>query len=133
MINEELNNDVFGGDDVVEVSDELFKWDKPGKEIAGLLVRHKTQTMDNGPAEFYTVITKQGEQTFIATSALHEKLSKFKLGEFLVKVVFEEERPSKKGGRQPFKVFSVKATPSTEAKLAAMGIVSFGESETTEE
>jgi len=124
-------DDVFAGDDVVEASDELFKFDAPGKEISGLLMTHKNQTMDNGPADFYTVLTNKGEVTFIATPSLHEKLSKFKLKEFLVKVVFEEARPSK-GNKQPFKVFSVRATPSSEAKLAAMGIVEFGAAEAAE-
>ena len=125
-------DDVFAGDDVVEASDALYKWEKPGQEVAGLLVDYKRGKTQLGDADFYTILEKEGEKTFTATSALHEKLKKFKLGEFLVKIIFEEEKPSA-AGKHPFKVFSVKATPSSEAKLAAMGIVNFGSSEKTAE
>ena len=121
-------DDIWNADDVTEASDELFKFTEVGAVLSGLIVHHKNQVMDNGPANFYTLLTNKGEVTFIATSSLHEKLTKFKLNEFLVKITFEESRPSK-GSKQDFKVFSVKATPSTESKLAAMGIVVFSNEE----
>lgn len=113
----------------------LFKFDTVGQKVTGLVVNRKEGKTKLGEGIFWSVLTKNGEVTFIPTKALGEDLDKFKrqygIGKFLVEIEFTEE---KKGNYpSPFKIFRVRAGLATEARLAAHGIQTYDQETTSDD
>lgn len=113
---------------------ELFKFDKVGDNVTGLLISKKNGKTKLGDADFYTIQQSNSEVTFIPTESLGEELTKYLrkhggLGKVIVSIELAE---LKKGNYpSPFKVFKVRAAAATEARLTALGINMFdSESET---
>lgn len=113
---------------------ELFKFEKVGDAVTGLIINKKSGKTKLGDADFYTIQQSNGEVTFVPTKSLGEDLTKFirqygGLGKVIVSIELTE---LKKGNyASPFKVFKVRAAAATEARLTALGINLFdAESET---
>jgi len=124
-----LDNEVARDDwDTESTGGSLFKFEKVGDKLTGLIVNKKSGKTNIGPADFYTLQTTKGEHTFIPTKALGDDLTKFLrqyggIGKVLVAIELTE---LKKGNfASPFKVFKVRAGIATEARLAAHGIQTF--------
>lgn len=114
---------------------ELFKFETIGTKITGLLTAKKVGKTKLGDADFYTLLTKDGDRTFVPTKALGEDLAKYTRMYGVGKVILQIELTDLKKGSfaSPFKVFSVKAALATETRLATHGIPSFdNESVSTE-
>lgn len=109
---------------------ELFKFETIGDKLAGLIVNKKHGKTKIGDADFYTIQSKDGEDTFVPTKALGEDLAKYirqygGIGKVIVSIELTE---LKQGAfASPFKVFKVRAGAATEARLATMGIQTFDE------
>ena len=87
------------------VDGELFKWEKPGDSVEGILQAY-TAKPDTGKGEghVYEVKTKLGVAAFFAPSLLQKKLSGIPLNS-LVKITFESV--SKTAVGNPLKHFNV--------------------------
>lgn len=114
---------------------ELFKFDTAGTELTGLLTEQKSGKTNLGMAEFYTLLTKDGERTFVPTKALGDDLKKYVrmygIGKVILNITLME---LKKGAyASPFKVFRVRAALATESRLAQHGIPTFDQESTNEE
>ncbi len=126
-----------GGDwDQESAGGELFKFEEVDTELTGLLVNHKRGKTQLGMADFYTLLTKDGEHTFVPTKALGEDLGKFVrmygIGKVILNIKLTELR--KGAYASPFKVFRVRAAAATESRLAQHGIPTFdNESEAVED
>lgn len=99
---------------------ELFKWDKEGAVIEGILNSYEEKMTSNGPGHIYEVETKNGVMAFFAPTLLNKKLSGKKLIGHIVKVTFTETSKTMSGN--PLKHFEVLHTEATEAKLKVLGI-----------
>lgn len=115
---------------------ELFKFEVVGDKLTGLIINKKHGKTKIGDADFYTIQTKDGEDTFVPTKALGEDLAKFlRMYGGVGKVVVSIELTELKQGSyaSPFKVFKVRAGAATEARLATMGIQTFDEESAPED
>ncbi len=106
---------------------ELYKFEKVGDSITGLLTNLKNGKTNLGPADFYTLLTKTGEHTFVPTKALNEDLKKYVRMYGVGKVILNIELVELRKGAyaSPFKVFKVRAAAATESRLAQHGIPTF--------
>lgn len=106
---------------------ELFKFEAIGDTLTGLLMNTKTGKTNLGMATFYTLLSKDGEHTFVPTKALNEDLAKYVrmygIGKVILNITLTELR--KGAYASPFKVFKVRAALATEARLATHGIPTF--------
>lgn len=102
----------------------FIKFDEVGASIAGLLISHEAKTTAKGPAQEYTVITKNGTQKFFAPKDLHDKLSgvaiKYGMGNAIIKASFKEKVRTASGN--DFKIFEVQHRKKDEATLVELGI-----------
>ena len=115
---------------------ELYKFEKIGDSLKGLIINKKTGKTSMGQADFYTILSSKGEHTFIPTKALKEDLDKFlRMYGGLNKVIVEVTLSDLKKGNyaSPFKVFRVRAGVATEQRLSSLGITVFDDSSTTTE
>ena len=114
---------------------ELFKFETVGTELTGLLTAKKTGKTQLGEADFYTVLTKDGEKTFVPTKALGEDLAKYVRMYGIGKVILNIKLTDLKKGAyaSPFKVFRVRAGAATESRLAQHGIPMFDQESSPEE
>lgn len=114
----------------------LFKFEKVGDSLKGLIINKKIGKTVMGDASFYTIQSATGETTFIPTKALKEDLEKFLrmyggVGKTIVEITLTE---LKKGNfASPFKVFRVRAGVATEQRLASLGITVFDDASSNEE
>lgn len=116
-----------------ESSSELYKFETVGQKLTGLLVHKKTGKTQMGDANFYTILTAKGEETFIPTKSLGEDLEKFLrtyggVGKVIVEVELVDLKKST--FPNPFKVFKARAAAATEARLSALGLMTY-DTETT--
>jgi hypothetical protein len=113
---------------------DLFKFEKVGDKLNGLIVSNKVGKTKLGDATFYTIQTAEGEKTFVPTKALKEDLDKFVrmfgLGKFIAEIVLESLKPGNYAS--PFKVFRVRAGIATEARLARLGINTYDQESSSE-
>ena len=114
---------------------ELFKFETVGTSLTGLLVAKKRSKTQLGDANFYTLLCKGGEHTFVPTKALEQDIEKYirqyGVGNVILDITLMD---LKKGAyASPFKVFRTRAAKVTEARLAQYGIPSFDNESTTEE
>lgn len=111
---------------------ELFKFEEVGTELTGLLIGKKRGKTQLGDADFYSILTKNGEVTFVPTKALGEDLAKYVRMYGIGKVILNITLTDLKKGAyaSPFKVFRVRAALATEARLAAHGIPTFDQEST---
>ncbi len=114
---------------------ELFKFETVGTSLTGLLTGKKSGKTQLGMADFYTLLTKDGEHTFVPTKALGEDLVKYVRMYGVGKVILNITLTDLKKGAyaSPFKVFRVRAASVTEARLAQYGIPTFDSESTSEE
>jgi len=94
---------------------ELIKWDKPGQQIAGVLLSVGRVKIENKSVEQFTFTL--GEKTFkcLATYDLRQKITAAHVGcQFRIKYLGEDENIKGGPNNQPMKMFSVhfKGTPS---------------------
>lgn len=113
----------------------LFKFETIGDSITGLLTVKKTGKTKLGDADFYTVLTKDGERTFVPTKALGDDLGKYVRMYGIGKVILNITLMDLKKGNfaSPFKVFRVRAALATESRLAQHGIPTFDSESTSGE
>lgn len=120
--------------DTESTGGELFKLDKVGDKVEGLIVAKKRGKTSMGEADFYTVQTAKDEKTFIPTAALKQDLEKYlRMYGGLGKTIISAELVDLKKGAyaSPFKVFKVRAAAATEARLSALGISTYDSESTT--
>lgn len=98
---------------------ELFKFDKVGAKIQGILQSYKTQKTAKGEGHVYEVKTKNGIVAFFAPSMLQKKLETIAIGK-IVSIEFTEVTRTNNGN--DLKKFSVGFADPTEANLKALGI-----------
>ena len=114
----------------------LFKFEKVGDSVKGLVINKKTGKTAMGEATFYTVQTATTEHTFIPTKALKDDLDKFlRMYGGVNKTIVEITLTDLKKGNfaSPFKVFRVRAGVATEQRLASLGITVFDDASSSEE
>lgn len=127
------------GDDLFDAESSggsLYKWEKVGQQVKGLIIERRQGKTAQGPAIFYTINTGKEEVTMIPTKALQQDLDKYynQFGGALKTIVQIDFVDEKKGAyASPFKVFKVRAGAATEARLSALGISTFDEESTSEE
>ena len=109
---------------------ELFKWEKAGLTIEGLLSSYTEKQTSNGIGHVYEVENKDGINAFFAPTLLHKKLQRVATGN-IVKITFTEQTKTQSGN--PLKHFEVLHTQATEAKLKALGIELMKKVETSSE
>lgn len=104
----------------------MYKWEKPGQEVTGVLMGRRIVNTKLGAVTVYDVLTKEGEVAVPGTKGLNDSMKRYPAnGTLIVKIKFEEE---KKGNfPNPFKVFTVKYAKADEARLKALGITMFEE------
>lgn len=121
--------------DTESTGGELYKFENIGDKVTGLLIARKNGKTKLGDADFYTILTKDGEKTFVPTKALGEDLSKFVRMYGIGKVILDVELTALKPGNfaSPFKVFKVRAALSTESRLASHGIKMYDAESESEE
>lgn len=108
------------GLDVSKVQDgELFKWDKVGLKVAGILRSYRPQKTGKGDGHVYEVQTKDGTIAFFASQLLHKKLQGVPVGNV---VVIEYTHDSKTGAGNTLKNFEVSQGKPSEANLKALGL-----------
>jgi len=100
---------------------ELFKWEKPGQKVTGVLAGKRVVKTKLGDMFLYDVKTKDGEVAVPATKSLRETMRRYPAdGSMIVEIEFTEE---KKGNYpNPFKVFTVRNARVSEERLKALGI-----------
>ena len=99
---------------------ELFKWEKAGLVVEGVLINYRRQRdTGKGAGNIYEVQSKDGIVTFFAPSLLHQKLEKLPRP-YAVRIELKEITKTKTGNT--LKVFEVKSAPADEATLKIMGI-----------
>lgn len=112
-----------GGWETAE-SSGFIKFDEVGAGVTGLLTAHESKNTAKGPANEYTVITKDGTQKFFAPKDLHDKLSgiviKYGMGNPIIKATFKEKVRTASGN--DFKVFEVQHRKKDDATLTELGI-----------
>ena len=102
------------------VDGELFKWEKEGATLEGLLQSYSPRKdTGKGPGHLYEVKTKSGVAAFFAPSLLHKKLSGIPVGS-IVKITFTKITKTANGNT--LKNFTVGHAKATEANLKALGI-----------
>lgn len=113
----------------------LFKFEEIGTELTGLLTAKKSGKTQLGVADFYTLLTKDGEVTFVPTKALGEDLAKFVRMYGIGKVILNIKLMDLKKGAyaSPFKVFRCRAGAATESRLVQHGIPTFDQESTNED
>lgn len=100
---------------------ELYKWEKTGQKVTGVLVGKRMVKTKIGDMFLYDVKTKDGEVAVPATKSLRETMRRYPAdGSMIVEIEFTEE---KKGNYpNPFKVFTVRNARVSEERLKALGI-----------
>ena len=103
---------------------ELIKWEKPGENVAGVLIAISSIMLSGKRVPQYLLVLGDKQFKFLGTFDLTQKLTRAHLG-CQVRVTYLGTDDNIKGGptNQPMKVFSVqfKGTPSTEPN--AHGVV----------
>lgn len=133
LAEESASDDMF---DAESSGGSLYKWEKVGQSVKGLVIERREGKTAQGPAIFYTINTGKEEVTMIPTKALQQDLDKYYrqfggAAKVIVQIDFVDE---KKGAyASPFKVFKVRAGASNEQRLAALGISTFDEESTSTE
>jgi len=115
-------------------SDQLFKFEKAGDTVVGLLLTKKMNKGNYGEYMVANVLTKDGEVAVMCSAGLASELQKPQYqegGKVIVQMTLTELKDTGKGN--PFKAFSTKFALATEARLAAHGIKTFDSETTTEE
>lgn len=116
-------------------SDALFKFDKVGDSVTGLLLAKKFQKGNFGEYMIVNLLTKEGEIAVMCSKGLSEELKKPQYqdgGKIIVQISLTELKDTGKGN--PFKAFSTRFAIATEQRLAAHGIKTFdGEGSATDE
>lgn len=106
---------------------ELFKWEKEGTSLMGLLQRYdEKRDTGKGVGHIYEVKTSQGVAAFFAPSLLQKKLSTIPLGS-IVKITFTAITKTSSGNTlKNFDVgFIKKGEAMYETKLKELGIEEF--------
>lgn len=105
---------------------ELYKWEKPGQKVTGVLLNKRIVNTKLGAMTAYDLLTKEGEVVVPGTKGLNDSMKRYPAnGSLIVQIEFVEE---KKGNfPNPFKVFTVKYAKADEARLKALGITMFEE------
>jgi len=107
-----------------EESGGFIKFEKEGDSITGLLVKHEKRQTPKGPADNWTIFTKNGSQTFFASKDLQDKLAgaviKHGLGNVIVQATFVKSL--KTSGGNDFKQFEVLSKKKTDEDLKDLGI-----------
>lgn len=102
------------------VDGELFKWEKEGTVLEGLLQSYNPRKdTGKGPGHLYEVKTNKGVAAFFAPTLLHKKLAGIPVGS-IVKITFS--KLSKTANGNTLKNFTVGHAKATEANLKALGI-----------
>lgn len=111
----------------------LYKWDEVGKNIKGLYLEKREHVKTKlGEMTVYSILTKDGEIAAPGTKDLDEKMKRIPAdGSMILSITFSEE--VKGNFPNPFKRFSVKFSPKTDANLSALGIVLFGSEATSDD
>lgn len=113
------------------VDGELFKWEKAGDSVEGILQRY-TAKPDTGKGEghVYEVRTKNGVAAFFAPSLLQKKLETIEINS-IVKITFTEVTKTAVGN--PLKHFDVGFIKPSEAmysiKLKELGLEGYNKVE----
>lgn len=112
---------------------DLYKWEKVGQKVAGLLTARREVQTQTGAMTVYDILTKDGDLPVPGTKGLNDLMKRYPAdSSVLVEIEFTEEKKSR--FKNPFKVFKVRAAQSNEQRLKALGITVFGASaETTTE
>ena len=105
---------------------ELFKWEKEGTSIMGILQRYDERQTGKGDGHIYEVKTANGIAAFFAPSLLHKKLSSIALGS-IVKITFTAVTKTSSGNTlKNFDVgFIKKGEAMYDTKLKELGIDEF--------
>jgi hypothetical protein len=99
---------------------ELFKWDKVGNKIEGVLVNYESRPdTGKGLGHIYEVKTKNGTISFFAPSILHKKLRDVAIPS-VVNIHYIKEDKTKVGNT--LKMFEVGYAPATEANAKLVGV-----------
>jgi hypothetical protein len=102
------------------VDGELFKWEKEGTVLEGLLQSYSPRKdTGKGPGHLYEVKTSKGVAAFFAPTLLHKKLAGIKLGS-IVKITFT--KISKTANGNTLKNFTVGHAKADDATLNALGL-----------
>lgn len=102
------------------VDGELFKWEKEGTVLEGLLQAYSPRKdTGKGPGHLYEVKTNKGVAAFFAPTLLHKKLAGIPVGS-IVKITFTKITKTANGNT--LKNFTVGHAKATEANLKALGI-----------
>lgn len=109
---------------------ELFKFEKVGDSISGVLESYKSQNTANGVGHVYEVRTKEGVVAFFASTLLHKKLQNIQIGNI---VMIEFTEVTKTNAKNDLKHFDVGHAPASEANLKQLGIEIFNKVEDEEE
>lgn len=109
------------------IDGELFKWEKEGTSIMGLLQRYDhRESTGKGEGHIYEVKTKDGVAAFFAPFILQKKLSSIPIGS-IVKITFTETTKTSSGNTiKHFDVgFIKKGEAMYDAKLKELGVDEF--------
>lgn len=105
---------------------ELYKWEKPGQKITGVLSGRRVVNTRLGAMTVYDMLTAKGEVAVPGTKSLNEQMKRYPAnGSFIVEIEFTKE--VKGNYPNPFKQFTVRVASSTEARLKALGIKVFND------
>ncbi len=100
---------------------DLYKWEKIGQKVTGVLVGKRVVKTKLGDMFLYDINTKDGEVAVPATKSLRETMKRYPAdGSTIVEIEFAEER--KGNFPNPFKVFTVRSAKVTEERLKTLGI-----------
>lgn len=98
--------DRFPGSVPVHSGGTMLQWEKVGQEVIGTFV--EIHPYKNG--YIANVMTEEGPVAFSAPAMLADALKRLKNGDRIA-IVFSGERPPKKRGQSPLKLFEVYQMP----------------------
>ena len=107
-----------------EESGGFINFEKEGDSVTGLLVKYEKRQTAKGPADNWTIFTKNGSKTFFASKDLQDKFAgaviKHGLGNVIVQATFV--KALKTSGGNDFKQFEVLSKRKTDEDLKELGI-----------
>ena len=105
--------------DTTSSGGNLYKWEKPGQSVLGVLMGKRVVKTRQGDMTVYDLLTKNGPLPVPGTKGLNTEMTYIKVGK-LVQMTFEKEVPG--AFASPFKSFVVRAAEPTPERLAKHGI-----------
>jgi len=105
---------------------EMFKFTKPGEQIAGVLVSiEPTRVNDKDAIEYMLVVNDRGDRmTFLGTNDLNKKIQPLQIGHWLDIRYEKDDNSFTKPGQSAAKVFKVQVSQTKEPGFEHLGIAS---------